>query len=47
MKLLLAYLFVTFILALRATRKGRSIPIWPLAIAAFFVGAAYLKQRFL
>ncbi len=47
MKLLLAYLFVTFILAMRATRKGRQILVWPLAIAAFFVGAAYFKQSLL
>lgn len=47
MKLLLAYLLVTFILALRATRKGREILVWPLVIAAFVLGAAYLKQSFL
>jgi hypothetical protein len=46
-KLLLVYLFVTFVLALRATRRGRDVVVWPLVIAAFFVGAAYLKQRFL
>jgi hypothetical protein len=46
-KLLLAFLFVTFVLALRTTRKGRESLMWPLVLAAFFVGAAYLKQRFL
>jgi hypothetical protein len=46
-KLLLAYLLVTFILAMRATRKRREILVWPLVIAAFFVGAAYLSQRVL
>ena len=47
MKLLLAYLLVTFIVAMRATRKGREVLVWPLVIAAFVVGAAYIKQRFL
>jgi uncharacterized membrane protein YeiB len=45
MKLLLAYLLVTFVLALRAARKPRTIPAWPLVIAAFVVGAAYLTRR--
>lgn len=47
MKLLLAFLLVTFILALRATRKGRQSLVWPLAIAAFVLSAAYLKQSLL
>jgi hypothetical protein len=46
-KLLLAYLLVTFVLALRATRKGRDVVVWPLVIAAFFVSAAFLSQRVL
>jgi hypothetical protein len=45
MKLLLIYLLVTFVLALRTTRKGRPLPAWPLLVAAVFVGAAYLSQR--
>jgi hypothetical protein len=45
MKLLLTYLIVTFVLALRTTRKGRPLPVWPLLVAAVFVGAAYLSQR--
>jgi hypothetical protein len=45
MKLLLTYLLVTFVLALRAAHKRRPIPVWPLVIAAFFVGAAYLTRR--
>jgi hypothetical protein len=46
-QLLLAYLLVTFILALRATRRGREILVWPLVIVAFVLGAAYLKQSLL
>jgi hypothetical protein len=45
MKVLLAYLLVTFVLALRSTRRGRPIPVWPLVIAAFVVGAAYLSRQ--
>jgi hypothetical protein len=45
MKLLLTYLLVTFVLAVRTTRKGRPLPVWPLLIAAVFVGAAFLSQR--
>jgi lipopolysaccharide export LptBFGC system permease protein LptF len=45
MKLLLTYLLVTFVLALRTARKPRPILAWPLVIAAFFVGAAYLTRR--
>jgi hypothetical protein len=45
MKLLLTYLLVTFVLALRTARKGRPIPAWPLLVAAVFVGAAFLSQR--
>lgn len=44
-KLLLTYLLVAFVLALRTTRKGRPLPVWPLLVAAFFVGAAYLSRR--
>jgi hypothetical protein len=47
MKLLLTYLLVAFVLALRATRKGRTPKAWPLLVAAVFVGAAYLSQRVL
>ncbi len=45
MKLLLTYLVVTFVLAMRTTRKGRPLPVWPLLVATVFVGAAYLSQR--
>jgi hypothetical protein len=45
MKLLLAYLFVAFLLALRTTRRGGSVPFWPLLLVSFVVGAAYLSQR--
>jgi hypothetical protein len=45
MKLLLTYLLVTFVLAVRTTRKGRALPVWPLLVAAVFVGAAFLSQR--
>jgi hypothetical protein len=45
MKLLLTYLFVAFLVALRATRKGGSLPFWPLLVVAFVVGAAYFSQR--
>jgi heme/copper-type cytochrome/quinol oxidase subunit 3 len=45
MKLLLAYMFVTLVLAMRATRHGRTLPFWPLLIATFVVGAAFLSQR--
>jgi hypothetical protein len=47
MKLLLTYLFVTFLLALRTTRRGRTTQAWPLLVAAVFVGAAFLSQRVL
>jgi hypothetical protein len=45
MKLLLTYLLVTFVLALRTARRPRPTSVWPLVIAAFFVGAAYLTRR--
>lgn len=45
MKLLLTFLILTFLLALRTTRKGGTVSAWPLVVAAVFVSAAYLSLR--
>jgi hypothetical protein len=46
-KFLLAYLFVVFVIGLRAERRKREVPVWHLLVPAMVVSASFLSQRFL
>jgi hypothetical protein len=45
MKVLLLFLMVTFLLAIRGGRRNRPIRTWPLVVASTVVGAAFLSLR--
>jgi hypothetical protein len=46
-KLLLLFLLATFLLAARATRRGRPIRTLPLLIATTILAASYYSLRFI
>jgi hypothetical protein len=46
-KVLLLFLLVTFLVAVWSANRGKPSRAWALAVVALFVGAAYLKQRFI
>jgi len=46
-KVLLTFLLATFLVAVWAANRGRPSRAWVLAIVSLFVGALFLKQRFI
>jgi hypothetical protein len=45
MKVLLLFLLLTMLLAIRGARRGKPARFWPVFIASVIVSAAFLSQR--
>jgi hypothetical protein len=46
-KVLLFFLLTTFLVAVWSANRGKPSRAWALALFALFVGALFLKQRFI
>jgi hypothetical protein len=46
-KVLLLFILATFLLATRATRRGKYPRTWPLLLATVVVSASYYSLRFI
>jgi hypothetical protein len=47
MKVILTFLMATFLVAVWASNRSRPSRAWLLAVVSLFVGALFLKQRFI
>jgi hypothetical protein len=47
MKVLLTFLVATFLVAVWSANRGKPSRAWVVALVSLFVGALFLKQRFI